>query len=353
MLKLNKDSKIYLVTPANKATGGSEALHQLGAALIKFRLNAFIYYVPTDDPSPLHPAYKHYKVPFTNKIDDTSENVLIIPEVFDYFELFSKFQKIQKVIWWLSINNFYESYYFSSRKIQQLFLRAANKLLKFIFKEPAISLSDFAMAALRDCDLAKDPIISKVNLHLTQSNYAKDHLLKKNITNVEYLSDYLNEEFLTYNYNSEDREDVILFNPSKGLKFTKKIVSFAPNLKFLPIVNMPRAKVLDIMKKARVYIDFGNHPGRDRMPREAAICGCCVISGKRGAAAFLQDVPLPDKYKFEDKKYNIPAVVSTIKYCQENYKEAARDFDNYRELIKGDKEKFESDVRKIFCKINL
>lgn len=29
------------------------------------------------------------------------------------------------------------------------------------------------------------------------------------------------------------------------------------------------------MRKAKVYIDFGFHPGKDRIPREAVMCGAC------------------------------------------------------------------------------
>ena len=33
----------------------------------------------------------------------------------------------------------------------------------------------------------------------------------------------------------------------------------------------------------QVYIDFGHHPGQDRLPREAVQCGCVVITGTRGS----------------------------------------------------------------------
>lgn len=36
---------------------------------------------------------------------------------------------------------------------------------------------------------------------------------------------------------------------------------------------------------------FRQPPGKDRMPREAAMPGCCVITGKRGAAANPFDIP--------------------------------------------------------------
>ncbi|MCX7738527.1 MAG: hypothetical protein N2Z80_03840 [Hydrogenothermaceae bacterium] len=68
--------------------------------------------------------------------------------------------------------------------------------------------------------------------------------------------------------------------------------------------------MIDILKKAKVYIDFGNHTGKDRIPREAAMLECCVITGRRGIAKYREDVPIPENYKIEDKVENIPLILS-------------------------------------------
>ncbi len=350
MLHITKNSKIYIAAPANTASGGAEALHQLAAILKEMGFEVFIYYFPEGNRNPLHSRYKHYNIPFTTKISNNQNNILIVPEVFSYFKLLNDFPNVQKVVWWLSVDNFYASYYFIHRRIKEGMWRVANKLSKLIFKEPIMSLSDVAMKACKNIDFLKEPTISKVDLHLVQSYYAKDHLIKKGITNIENLSDYLNSEFLSYHYTTNDRENIVLYNPNKGFKFTKKIIAQTPGVTFLPIKNMSRQEVIDMMKKAKLYIDFGHHPGKDRMPREAAMCGCCVITGKRGSAEFYQDIPLSNKYKFEDKIENIPAIADTIKYCVDNYKEAVKDFDEYREFIKKDKDKFMEDVQRIFLK---
>ncbi|HOL22470.1 MAG TPA: hypothetical protein PLQ41_06420, partial [bacterium] len=125
----------------------------------------------------------------------------------------------------------------------------------------------------------------------------------------------------------------------------------ASNIKFVPLISMSRMQVIETLKKAKVYIDFGNHPGKDRIPREAAIMGCCVITGKRGSAAYFEDVPIPEKYKFEDKKENIPKIIERIRDCLENYNERYKDFDNYREIIRKEPEKFVEDMKKIFVKV--
>jgi len=111
---------------------------------------------------------------------------------------------------------------------------------------------------------------------------------------------------------------------------------------------MKRTEVLDLLKSAKVYIDFGNHPGKDRLPREAATLGACVITSRRGSAGYFEDVPIPEEYKFEDTKENIPLIVAKIKDCLEHYEQRAKDFDYYREIIAKEPEKFTNDVKKIF-----
>ena len=39
-------------------------------------------------------------------------------------------------------------------------------------------------------------------------------------------------------------------------------------------------------------MDFGFHPGQDRLPREAALLKNCIITNREGSAAFYKDVPI-------------------------------------------------------------
>ena len=50
--------KIYLMIPANLATGGPEALHQLGNILKnEFKKDIQIFYIPKDHNNPVHTNY--------------------------------------------------------------------------------------------------------------------------------------------------------------------------------------------------------------------------------------------------------------------------------------------------------
>jgi hypothetical protein len=87
----------------------------------------------------------------------------------------------------------------------------------------------------------------------------------------------------------------------------------------------------------------------DRIPREAAISGCCVITGKDGAAGYYEDIPIPDRYKVDDlEDVDVEAVKKLLLGIFENYDERIEDFAYYREMIRGEKEKFILDAMKIF-----
>ena len=61
------------------------------------------------------------------------------------------------------------------------------------------------------------------------------------------------------------------------------------------------------------YIDFGPHPGMDRLPREAALAGCIVLTIGEGAANFDKDVPLPPQFKF--KSFDVDKIFTLLKDC--------------------------------------
>ena len=193
--------------------------------------------------------------------------------------------------------------------------------------------------------------IKKINYHLCQSKYAIEFLKKHNINNYIYLSDYLNDTYLEIKQKDINKEYIVLYNPKKGFKFTKKIIERSPKINWIAIENMTTQQVRQLLLKSKVYIDFGNHPGKDRFPREAAICDCCIITGKRGAAKYYQDVAIQDEFKFEDKEININKILEKIELCLNDYDNQSKKFNNYRSIIMMEKEKFIKDIEEIFEKI--
>jgi len=356
-LQISKDTVIYVAAPAKVATGGPELLHQLAYHLrVDLGYDAFMYYYPPDIEDPVHPAYTCYSNPFVREIIDDRKNILVVPEVISGIKILNRFVNIQKVIWWLSVDNFLTSYLLSNKfglTPKLLVLRLLNKLTRGLGCSPIADINslviDRFLGDRRIVDEAFRKLkVGEVQMHLCQSYYAMRFLESLGIHNVAHLSDYLNREFLVEGFQPNLKENIVAFNPKKGFSFTRKIITAAKDIAFIPIENMTRSEVIQLLKRAKVYIDFGNHPGKDRIPREAAILGCCVIVGKRGSAANQNDVPIPEKYKFEVNETAIPQIVQTIKYCIENYLQAYLDFDTYREIIKQEPKVFLRDLQRIF-----
>ena len=107
---------------------------------------------------------------------------------------------------------------------------------------------------------------------------------------------------------------------------------------------MTSSEVEECLSEAKVYIDFGEHPGKDRIPREAAVCGCCVVTGRRGAAGNDVDVPIHPRYKFADRLENIPAILDCIRRLLAEYPQRIADFAAYRASIRKEKALFEREV---------
>lgn len=312
---------IYIFCPANTVTGGPELLHQLN-----FRLNLLGYkskmkYVgEIKELSPVADRYRIYNPDYVDYVEDLKENCIIVPEI--YTNELKKYKNAQKIIWWLSVDN-----YFVNKNTIKYKLKSLNGLRDFNFKNNYV-------------------------IHLAQSKYAIEFLKKNKVddSKIFYLSDYLNDKFIENSLNNfnKKKKNQVLYNPKKGFEFTKKLIEKGKDIKWIPLINLSIDEMSELMQTSKVYIDFGNHPGKDRIPREAAISGCCIITGTRGSAKYYEDIAIDDKYKFNDINENIDNILSKIRNIFDNYKVVNKEFNQYRLKIMEEKNIFENDVKSIF-----
>lgn len=316
-----KDIKVYLVLPAFVKSGGPELGHQLIYIYNKNGIDATVSYFNYEHyENPINPDFSVYVdkwIPFENIPDE--ENVrVIIPESYVFF--LKNFKKAKKYIWWMSVDNAFNTY-FSFRNLKSL------GLLRFLRR-----VNRFHIGFTRT--------IKSADGHFYQSEYARLFLQKKGLTNLYPLSDYINDSFFEKPFSIAAKEDIVLYNPAKGYKFTKKLIERRPQLKWVALKNLTTAQVVDLLNKGKVYIDFGHHPGKDRFPREASISGCCIITGKRGSAGNGIDIEISEKYKFDESEKNIDEILALIEDCLVNYENLVADFSEYRFKISHEKEIF-------------
>lgn len=333
---IKNETKVYVVCPAYLKTGGPELLHQLVNELNNNEIESYITYYGMNDEKPDYTPddFKKYVNTYKTLIDivDSENNIIITPEIVLTLNLTKKLKNMKKIMWWLSVDNFTRDY----GLLNTLKTHGIIRTVKLMITQKVLYNLSY---------------VKQIDGHLCQSKYAMKFLEKNAITNTSYLSDYISEEYLTIPENIKNKENIIVYNPKKGINFTKKIIEKAPYLNFIPIQNLTTIQVKELLLKSKVYIDFGKHPGKDRIPREAAMCGCCIITNKKGSAKYYDDVPINEEFKFEDDEKNIEKIIEKITICIDNYETEIIKFKGYKKFIKQEKKQFETDVKKIFIKI--
>lgn len=309
-------------------------MHQLGHQLIALGFDAYMHYYTTPDSVDIiHENYKKYQVPYVTTLDNSAAHLMILPETHLSPIFNKKYNLIRKAIWWLSVTNYYitQENYINTLKHKKFF-ELRNAFGRY--------------------QIASFSVLKKKNvLHIAHSYYSQAHLLEKGIKPVARIADYMNEAFFDLAKMQQEKEDIIIYNPKKNDDFLDELIRQTPGLNWKPLQNMTPENVADWMSRAKLYIDFGFHPGKERMPREACIMRCCMIIGKTGSAAYREDMPIPEKYRFEKEDRMLPAIIARIKACLENYAEAITDFAPYREALHQEEAQFAEAVKHTFVKV--
>jgi hypothetical protein len=304
MINRYPDTLIYVLCPAHIVTGGIEAVHQLVDKLRKFGHKAMIVTMPfVNNPTLIQ--YRNYEVEFASTIIDSAANLLITTEVNP--QALEPYTAIQKAIWWLSVDNH------------------ENLSAPFDFHSQA----------------------NQTISHFVQSYYAYSYLSNKGIRTVQYLSDFLHDTYLKTPLQDKPRQkkDLVLYTPIKGADvFVSRLIQADSSITWQPLKGMIRKKHAQTLRTAKVYVDFGSHPGKDRQPREAAVNGCCVIVGRRGSARFTEDISIPEGYRFELEPMDAEAILSCIKSCLRDYETRISDFQSYANTIREEEKRFENEV---------
>lgn len=313
--------KVYICCPGDSVTGGPELLHQFCDELCGIGVDASIVYYPLDVNFSVPKQYEHYNVSVTEKDDVQQDNaIVIIPEIST--QLAKCFGKADICIWWLSVDNYF------GRKKYNWFIRRYLGHAKSVIAGQRLPIS--AM---------------KNYFHLSQSEYAKIFLKSRGIQ-CEMLTDYLNETHLSKVDSNIVRENIIAYNPKKGSAYSGRLISRFPNYQFVPIQNMTAGQVRALLERSKIYIDFGEHPGKDRFPREAVMAGCCVITGRRGSAANALDVPVPSRYKLDQFAGDFEAKFQVVTDAiLADYTKSYSDFEEYKVKILQEFDVFKEQAR--------
>jgi hypothetical protein len=333
--------EIFLLCP-EAPTGGPEALHQLGLDIDRHGGTAKMAYCgphtrltidqdiircegPGENPvSPMLEYFAIYQPQPLKEARLTPRSLVVFPEVMTELAVAPSVDKSRHALWWLSVDN----------ALSQNF-----------------RLTD---ATYRQEFFSHDNLI-----HFYQSAYAHDFLKKAGAKNCITLSDYTDPNFIMRSLTPSGnppiahRPNVICFFPNKGVTLARQFIAHGTlrhAVELTPIIHMTKMQVRDTLFNSRIYIDFGHHPGKDRVPREAAIAGAIVLLHAKGAAIYEADHPLSTTYKFTEADIasgRLHTLIDQILDDPETHFTAQMP---YREAILAERDKFDREVQVAFFK---
>jgi hypothetical protein len=284
---------IVAVCPGNFATGGPEAIHQFVDMANQVQpSSAKICYFPFDGEFVKRPEYAMYDSPAIVRGSIPDDAVILVPEVCP--ELVFEFHQ-PCVLWWLSVDNF---------------------------------------------SLYQEDLLELFYLHVAQSHYARETLLARYGLQALMLSDYINMMFTEQQ--DSCKEPIIAVNPAKGRELIDKFIRLNPSLRVTPLERMSRLEVRKVLEQSRAFIDFGHHPGKDRLPREAALQDVVVLVRHAGAATNKRDVALPHHYVFDQQ--DIPALGNLIKDILNDPTTHIEAQEEYRRRLSSEQDVFRDEV---------
>jgi hypothetical protein len=278
---------IVALCPAHTTTGGPEALHQLVDAVVRAGGDAAILYEP-DATAAIPSVYRNYFVRTVSENDIAPTDLVVIPEI--WAGQAKRFAYANTALWWLSVDN-----------------------------------------------AATGALDAPVAMHLAQSQYAANHLTVNGLEPIA-LGDYITTSFTL---GLCAREMRIAVNPAKGRDLIDSFRSKFPDLDIVSVEGLSREETIRTFQSSAVFVDFGHHPGKDRMAREASRCGAVVFVRKAGAALNNIDVPLPDEYKFDD---NHRALYDAIQVVFSDFEGVRERQTTYRSLIASERRQFDADI---------
>lgn len=313
--------RIFVLCPSRLVTGGPEALHQLCDALNARGADAQMVYVRkrkrwrvrrkgggildlrirrergfAHDPAMRMPAaYSHYGIKLAAEFNPTAEDYVVIPEAAMHF--LPLVGEATPIIWWLSVDNIAGGF------SEILELRNGRAL------------------------------------HYVQSRFAADvaHALGFEVSGL--LTDYISRSHSDM-HRAEGERNGVAYNPRKGLPYLEKLRPHLAGVPLHPIDKMTPRQVAQLLRSVRVYLDVGDHPGRDRLPREAALAGAVVISSEIGGASRQEDMPVGDEFKFSKKNETLEGVAQKVRAAIARFDEASANQDGYRHWVRGQQVEF-------------
>lgn len=334
MIRIGKESRIYIYNIRNQRAGGIEVLYMLAAYLKRRGARCKVF-----DTSGMFPKDEYYSSLYDYdvcdgqaEIDLTSpDTVIVLPEVLLSFEsnvlwMIRDSGRAQIVVWWLSSNisripdeNVNSSRY-DKRQILQMLKETEGRIL-----------------------------------HMCESELAYRDLGYYGNENRVLLQHGTNRAFYELPARVE-RKNLVLYNAYKAetAEYVKNVLApAAPDLQFVEVGPLAdgrfrdKREMCDLYDSCKCYVDFCTFVGRELMPREACLRGCLLVLNNAGNAATFEDYPIPRRYKV-DRWAPPERTAELIRGCLADYDRLLDDFTFFKSKLLMEPEMFRTEADRVF-----
>ncbi|CAN7356283.1 hypothetical protein LJR225_002140 [Phenylobacterium sp. LjRoot225] len=325
-MSLARYRQVVIFCPTG-VTGGPEAIHQLSHALNAIGVRCSLVHIgPTNTVrvaggkliamEPPHPgvlqAYAEYAPQVPAEIPVDANTLLIFPEGLAWLQ--HRFVGCGVAVWWLSIDNFFR----------------------------ALGADDD-----EDADVVLRRVLGRADLiHLHQSVYARDWLRERGVEQLYDLADYTSTAFTAAPARSPSPSPAISYNGAKGSDLAADFFAANPQFDALPLRGYSRGELRAIFRARRIYVDFGHFPGKDRLPREAAVSGSVVFIHRHASGDCYDDFPLPDLFKFTREDALSGALASRLAAAQADPARHWAAQETFRDRVLWEKTQFYDQARR-------
>lgn len=337
--------KIYILSPGNILSGGVSSLHNLCIALVQNNYHASVFYIDVNEEFIKTVLLSKFNNPRADKIEDSQENLLIVPETL--INYFKNYPDIRKLVYWLSLKFFLKDNKSYKGIMQNYFLRKLFYPRDYI-GQPS-SLIDGYKQKIIQRGVGHSAVWNKEIIHLTNSFYTYMFCLKMGAIQAKLLYNPLSDQIFQLTGKHPRKNQILIgARSSKSLQYYLKWT--LPKYKVIRLKRMTLDQVYEYMSESIAFIDLSTS-NRDRSHREAAFLGCIVFASCIGSARFMEDVPIPLKYKFKESIFIFPKLKKQLLESISNYDHSIKEFDAINEHSRSDKKNFLKRVKEIFQKI--
>ncbi len=356
--------KFYVASPIGDRTGGPEALALLVDSMRKKGVESYLIPLRNFRGRVQHPEYVKFDAPILQEMPDHPDAHLVIGEVSPIESRKELSRTADSHIWmlWLSVNNSpipAARYYKGNEASGSMFPAGSGSVVPAnLWPYDDTEIDSGSWRSLREARRRKGESIAQlpaVGVEAVSIRYAKS-LMKRNLnfgTQSHYGQGFLRstfgrDSFILTDYpqpaasiNVPRERNVVSYNGYKGQWKIDDLRRRLPEVDFVPIENMSFDQVRETLARSCIYVEIGNLPGRDRLPREAANLGTPTIMLTRGSGYCWADAPIGEKYRFAYTVDWADHMAPVIKETLADPTEITATQTSYRDWVAGEPERYD------------